>query len=292
MIAVTTDYDRFRRVDRNRVNVDDVGEHRSVFKYVSLDNPTSWERARDTIVDRKLIGTSPKRLNDPFEGNPHIIPDDTEERLRDARRYISKNEMRVDLNSIEPDFDVDEVRRSLDRKLAATIDNARILSFCMRAESHLLWSHYANMHKGACFHFAAGAFTGQGVRRGTVTYSAQRPTVHKSLIAKISLPRKSDLHPDLRVQYREELYRYLFFSKPLDWAYEQEFRLVYSTKNEDHLLYEPSGLLEVILGVNASQKTQQRIEGYIRRSGRNIVLKRASISPATFAVDVISPAHL
>jgi len=30
------------------------------------------------------------------------------------------------------------------------LENARILSFCGRSDSPLLWSHYANAHRGAC----------------------------------------------------------------------------------------------------------------------------------------------
>lgn len=285
-----TDFDRHKRVDRNAVNVNDIGDFTSVYKFVSLNNPTSWKRMRETIVERKLIGSSPNQLNDPFEGRPHVISDDTESNSRKARIYFSNRNTLVDLNTIDPPSSEDfcNWRIQLDKKLNSTIRNARVLSFCRRADSHLLWAHYADKHRGACLHFSSGSFSGKGVRRGSVEYLHQRPSLFKSLMARIDLPKKDDLHGEERVRLRQELYKSLFFAKPLDWSYEEEFRILYSVSNADHIGIETDGIVEIIVGVNTSETTVKRIQGYIKRSGVDIPLRRAKISEATFGVDIIS----
>ncbi len=271
--------------DRNAVHFNDIGQYTSVYKFISLRGD-SLDQLKSTLLSCTLDGSNPEELNDPFESNPYLVDDINENTIRNACKYLSKTGA-ADISDEWLEKGVDAVKRKLERFVKSTRRNARVISFCKRVDSQLLWAHYANSHKGVCLHFSSGAFSAKGIRRGSVEYRTQRPSLLLSMVAKLALPTKNTLNTSDRISLRKELYGSMFFSKPLDWQYEEEFRIIRSTAGKTPISFNKDGMLEIIFGERTSTKDRKRIRKMVDDTGHDVMFRQARISPSNFSVDVV-----
>lgn len=92
------------------------------YKFISLEK---LERFLDYLAHNYLYGATPRELNDPFEGR----------------------------------FNLKDLSKETKNNIYETLYRTRICSMLKRREGQdfpndfLMWSHYANSHKGCCFEF-------------------------------------------------------------------------------------------------------------------------------------------
>ncbi len=137
-------------------------------------------------------------------------------------------------------------------------DNLLITCFSKRNDSTLMWSHYADSHKGVCLEYEISddkVFL-------EVNYSTTKPIIFLSevishILALIILEKKID--PDtLLTSPFSKMINYLF-TKEKDWGYEEEVRFICSDKannkihkdNEGYFLYEIGLPTKIYLGCNS-----------------------------------------
>lgn len=119
------------------------------------------------------------------------------------------------------------------KRVEDAIENAKetalISCFSKRNDSILMWSHYANAHKGVCIEFERP----DSIDFKDVVYSKRRPYMkaYKAVSHAIALDILG------KKENEEELAKYLkdtlnpFFVKSTDWSYEEEVRCLYSSSN-------------------------------------------------------------
>lgn len=117
-----------------------------IFKYIS-DNDS--EIVIDSIFKENLIKFSKaKEFNDPFELKPHftgIFNDVLMENFKSQNTQIN-GLFKVIANS---QFLLDELNKSY----SLGIEKFGILSLTTKKDNLLMWSHYANSHKGLVIEF-------------------------------------------------------------------------------------------------------------------------------------------
>lgn len=115
------------------------------YKFMSLEK---LERFLDYLAHNHLYGAKPKELNDPFEG-------------------------RFDLTGLPKN-----TKESIYKKLSRT----RICSMFKGKDDQdfpndfLMWSHYANSHKGCCLEFTLTNQYNKGWTTKDIKYGVQMPT--------------------------------------------------------------------------------------------------------------------
>lgn len=286
MVTVTTERDRFLKKRANLVEIGGLSDHQSMYKYVGLDGKLSWKYFERTLHNFELIGATLNSLNDPFEGKPKFFDDLTKDRIEECCSFYSASGELCNSLDYRKALTIDDVPKAVDLALDDLFENVRILAFCRRSDSHLLWSHYANSHRGACIHFSASAFDNFDLTKGAVDYSLHRPVVPLSLPARISLAPRTRQHPMDRGALRKELYKSCFFTKPLDWAYEEEARVIYSAKTMTNVAFRQSGIFEVIIGAKCKAEDEREIERIVRDSPAKIKVRKAFIDEDTFSVGI------
>lgn len=284
MIAIETARERTEKMKRLRLRVGNLSDYTSIYKYVSLNGRKSWKLFEKMCSQCQLIGATLNSLNDPLEGGARIFDDLTDQKIAESCVYFSKSETEANAQS-DPNFcGFDEVPRLVEEKFQSTLESARILSFCNRADSHLLWSHYANAHRGACIHFNVSGFSHPDLIIGRVAYSDHRPVLPKSLMARLAVVDARRHHPEDRLLLRKELYETLFFTKPIDWSYEQEVRIIYLSTDMTNVPFNPASLFEIIVGARADRETEERIRELAEQSIPETRVRRAVINEDTFGV--------
>jgi hypothetical protein len=152
----------------------------------------------------------------------------------------------------------------LTEQLPLAFDEYRICSFSSAWEPILLWSHYADSHKGICIVFDADDEDNFGTAL-KVNYSDDYPTVDYF-----------DRDPNTLLSLTA-------LTKAKAWEYEQEFRLI--TKHppldvqlpvDNHLWFFPRKLLiEVILGSRIDVANEKAIRNLVSVYEKPIKISRA-----------------
>lgn len=171
---------------------------------------------------------------------------------------------------------VDEARECISKHSACC--------FCQRNDSLLLWSHYADQHRGICLEFSFVRH-GVGVHEidrsqdgkqyllGEVNYSKQRPSL---------LVNTDDASV---VPY--ELIDKSLFTKSLDWSYEEEWRFV--MRNSPEVAFKGFAakcLRRVIFGMRCSAEDEEEILQMASSKYPHVGFGKAKKHQFNYAVDI------
>jgi len=220
---------------------------------------------KDIIENLKIRFTQPGGLNDPFESVP-LIKDDNDPFWQKRQPDLAA---RIGAQEIE--------------SMSFTVG---VLSLSRTKENLLLWSHYADEHRGYVIEFdEKNDFFTANAEKGTykpilVSYTSQRPIINMSDIE--GLETLFDFHPENLAK--------LLGHKPIDWAYEEEVRFFrnisglpsygscrygYSIKLVD---IPSDAISRIYLGANMDESEQKNIINACQQKALNIPIYKASLS--------------
>jgi len=232
-----------------------------LYKYRSWQEneniPEEEKFQKRSLTHTEVFFASPTKLNDPFDLN---IP----------KRYDLLSEDQITILTyyhflrIYPEKSAKELCRlakekqsriSNERKLNATIDSIKnlknrhgILSLSQDYKNIIMWTHYANNHKGFCVGYNVKKLI-DFIKSKTdeyalspIAYSHNMPVI----IPPLSLGSRFD-----------NIVRRLT-TKSFEWSYEKEFRLI--IHEPDKCFQVPHKTIEeIIIGCNATPETEDDI---------------------------------
>jgi hypothetical protein len=266
-------------------------DHQSMFKYVSLNSDISWDYLRRTLHNQEMIGSAASSLNDPFELSPNTFNDlqpstiATAVKHNDIMERLSGKKPRP-LHDVFPDSE--PYRLQAISFLNSVTTQYRIISFCERADSGLLWAHYANSYQGACLQFLAKGFKLKRNTLGYVSYAKHRPTYPLSLALSLSSkPGGPKIPMNATWLKRTESEKILFFVKSNEWAYESEIRLVYDHEITKSIRFHKDSFISIITGPRFSDENRRRLSYLVKGSPcEGVVIRSAKLSKTTFSIEI------
>ncbi|WP_461481787.1 DUF2971 domain-containing protein, partial [Porticoccus sp.] len=114
-----------------------------LYKYKGID-----EYALKAISTGRLYYASRSDFNDPIDSHPHFENDVNKQSLAKLLEYFTNNK------GINPStISVDDAQSEIERNIERRLDDTGVLSMSSSYDSPLMWSHYANNHKGVCLGF-------------------------------------------------------------------------------------------------------------------------------------------
>lgn len=188
--------------------------------------------ALNMITDHGLYFANPRSFNDPLDCELAIEPDISPKKMSDLLKVLFGPEREdhwhhdiassVHYASEHGDIKVrGDARDYLMRMLAGSVgsevrkefDTRGVLAFSATWQSVLMWSHYADEHRGICIEFDTSELPHDRLAR--VRYDGDRSVKASDIYAwklggdEVAARRAFDTH---------------FYSKAPDWHYEQEWR--------------------------------------------------------------------
>jgi len=250
-----------------------------VYKYRSWQN----EFHKSCLTANELYFASPKEINDPFDFRifmDYSMLDTDEKKGKYIKRALTQesNQQEVDdLGGYDEAFrknmewfkeDPNKLQTYFNNKAEESLIRFRILCLSEIWDSILMWSHYADQHRGYCLGYDAKSFKNFGLFGG-VHYQED-------------YPRMSPLEAGT---FQFMLFHTLCKSK--DWSYEREYRIVnildkierYSDKPT---IYGEATIKEVILGLNIKYDDALAIGTLCKKNG--IELYKAEKIPNKFGL--------
>lgn len=225
-------------------------EVKHLYKYYAYN-----ENSLSVLINKKIWVAKPESFNDPFDCNYNFSLKLDEEILKQGDSNIKD----IQINAA-----------ATNKVLKERFSNTGIFSMSKRNNSILMWSHYANQHKGFCIEFERKpeSILGNDDVTKRVDYEDDY-----SDIEMFDQSGKVNLH----------FFKKMFFVKAKDWKYEDEWRFV--RENGDKESDIPSAISSIIFGLKMPQEHRDTIKNIL--SGQGIRYKEAVKTKKLFQINII-----
>ncbi len=208
-----------------------------LYKYKSLEN-FDWVAQ---ILNGQLYFNTPNEFNDPIDSMVPFNYDLNENELRFFLQSSRAPEEKIQqaLNDIPGALNK---LKSLDPLKLAKLTISESYCVCSLTTSNnnwLMWSHYANGHRGVVIGFNTDKFFSDKLI-GKVEYKAFIPKV------KISEPYMTRM-------------KHSVLTKPSEYMYENEYRVIFHTEPHGKKHFDVNTISEIILGCKISKEHEKKL---------------------------------
>lgn len=244
----------------------------ALYKYGSFNQFTE-----DVIVNSKVWFSSSDELNDPFECRPAVnlvatpeqVERRTEELLKRQNAFLPRSERRRIARKMSrqqhPAADLSEkMREDIATRIARDVG-----IYCTSEDQQniLMWTHYADHHKGYCLEFDP-LLDGRLHNVAQVLYQAEYPTIN------FFAEGASD-HVDKAL-----------LTKHAGWGYEKEWRVIDVLHGKGLRQLNQTALRSITVGLGSSEKNVQLLRAWNSRRAVPVNLCRAVRDPRRFELHV------
>jgi len=278
-----------------------------MYKYFSFS-----EHSLTNLLNDEIYMNHYESFNDPFECRCDIqsgFPerDESSPRLRDIIRAWGFED-EGDTAALESYDDYVFSLENTEPSIPHIIDGARISCFSKNADNLLMWSHYADGLRGFCIEFdpdlVLSKFSGNAFIYD-VLYKETPAKIDTAVMAVLN--DQVDYHEDAIFASQQEMkhlgkdkqaeidmyeqclvgvfksnseiYQKMLATKPLDWEYENEMRIICQTMLPDErgefLKYPPQAIKSVIIGEKMPEKQRDTLIGILEKHSSPVILKEA-----------------
>jgi len=224
-------------------------------------------------IDSLIMGTlyfSPRdKLNDPFDCRLDI-----KKAIKNAAKYLSKQGSGKDSANL-----IDLLNNnSFFDKLQTIIGNIGICSFSLKLNNVLLWSHYANKHKGISilYEFPMDFLNDKDKFIGIPDVTYNNNSLQKCFINIVN---------QLPMNYSElaiELLKQILAAKSPSWKYEKEVRIIRS--NPGLLKIEKNFIKQICFGLDTQDEDVALIKEITDNYKEKVQLCKAIRASSDFGV--------
>jgi hypothetical protein len=247
------------------------------FKYRSLATPESLGFARDILLNNRLYWPSPLDFNDPYDCSPvHIMGGSKLRHELRSKKIIRRNMPNSTKAERRAAYDraiwreprrVEQVMEGANRNFMA---RSAVCSLSELGDSVLMWSHYADSHRGVCFRFKL-VMDEQLMHFEfalPVVYSTQRPII------------------DILSDEKEHLLENALLTKADFWAYEKEWRMLDQWGKPGLRSFPPQCLDAVILGARISPEHRDEVLRWVAQRPWATKVMQSSFDDRLFRLNV------
>ena len=223
----------------------------------------------DSLINSQIWFSNPQDFNDPFDCDINMkIQNSTQSQMQAYfENHLKKLFNKAELEKINTQNISQQEFELLINKAAKKVTQRKGLAcFMSNCDNLLMWSHYADSHKGVCLKF--------DILEDTSLFSpAKRVAYNRDYPEYDYLTNKNDF------------VNQMFFTKSEEWSNEGEVRVLKDKKgNYD---FKPKSLKEVIFGCKIADNDKQTLTKVIKTYYPGCQLKQAVKNDNSFSLDFI-----
>lgn len=208
-----------------------IPQHRILFKYRSFD-----KSSLELFINRELWFAKADTLNDPFEANcsfSNVLKAVWE-------HYPLPNNLRVKYEDI----------------IKESLHTLGICSFSKARKNQLMWSHYADEHRGICIGFKEDYLKKTGMNFYPINIVYQDDYPFNDIINRIHYFEKEKILNGLD-SISGDILLSILTTKYTSWKYERERRLI--VKDFGARKFEPLAVNSIALGLRMDERDKKTL---------------------------------
>lgn len=269
-----------------------------LYKYRPINKNTI-----ESLINNSLHFSSPSEFNDPFDTNiPVIFDGSSKEQIRDfflRDKYVVPGFVVQDVFSNE-----NEVLRKKMVDLLNKNDsqhfyrNASMCCFSKNNTNILMWSHYADSHKGIVLGFESYIYRKEDdIQYEYINFDDKKaPFITNS---KYPTQQAFPVWPVIYSENKPEEIRYceipydtmikMLYKSPF-WNYEEEMRIIFFNKFvNNNIAFKKESLKEIIFGANSSENDICTIKKVAEKFYENdIKYYKCEIDSKKYCINIVS----
>ena len=153
------------------------------------------------------------------------------------------------------------------------IRNMIVLScFSETFDSILMWSHYANQHKGICVQYRRSDFTAPSL------------LCSSAVLRPVSYGRKISVFDESIHEVNKKENFKILIRKAEEWQYEEEWRIICFLKNLNEQKLVENMISKVYLGANINEENERLISELAK--AKEVPVEKFKIRPETFELKI------
>lgn len=203
-----------------------------LFKYRKFD-----KGCLELLLNRQLWFSTPASLNDPFEG---------ESSFAEVLEAVWENYP-------FPESERKQYKEIIEKQLK----NTGVCSFSRTRKNQLMWSHYADEHKGICIGFKESflRYNGSNIYPIDVTYQKDFP--FKEIIERFKY---FEQYPGMNNinSIAGDIFYSILGTKYSSWKYEKERRLIFSSSETKG--FKPEAINSIAFGLRMPEQDKQTLK--------------------------------
>lgn len=204
-------------------------------------------------------------FNDPFEGRLNLTDE-----IKPHYDYMRSSPDLSNKKEQIKEFEISDLKR-IQTKITKEI-NKKIGVYCLTTEPNnkLMWSHYADSHKGFCIEF---------------DFNSEIPCELPNRILKVKYQdhKMKYIRPPHSLDYIESI----LSTKDLIWKYENEYRALANIINSPNKVtfIDTKNIRRIIFGLNCRQINIDNVRKWIHEhKAHHIILSKISLSHSSFDI--------
>jgi Protein of unknown function (DUF2971) len=251
-----------------------------LYRYMSLQTPDREGWARDIFVKHELYFPSPTSFNDPFDCKvPPLdsLPKGQRKQYVDEliRRKITGRLPRHEKRAAKRRLSTRKTFAEVTLHLQTNIDACGVLCLSERYDDILMWSHYADSHRGICLEFEATA--------NTPLFGEAQPVEYAETYTDFPLLGGGFEQVDRAM-----------LTKSSHWKYEGEWRIIRRSQingvpagpSVRRSQFSAKYLRGVIFGCQCSSETESRVTSWIAEGGCQMTRYKARVKRKEYGLDI------
>lgn len=218
------------------------------------------------LINKRIWAAKPESFNDPFDCRIKFTPPAINS---DAFSNYLKRTGRSTGNR-KSDYEI--FIKGLQEFIEKDISKFGVFSMSQINNNILMWSHYANQHKGFCIGFVRknDNLLGDINKTQPVQYNCNYPEV---------------VPLDESGNYNHSIFTKMLFTKAKNWEYEKEWRLVYDEGDKEEPL--PADISTLIFGLKMPEEHKATIRN-ILTGHLNIQYQQATEEEYQFRLKIVN----
>lgn len=258
-----------------------------LYKYKSYDK--ACEHRDDIITKQELYFSSVEKFNDPIDSNLAYRKNYSKEEIKEYCKHKNPN---FDLEKCPNGVDICEVfvekKNEYNEKFRKRIG---ILCLSSNPKNILMWSHYADNHKGLLYEFEF-EIDAEPEKNETNENNLFLHTADGFYNVPFKVEYRCDREYELfsYTATGDELnqqFGKMLTTKAPEWIFEQEYRFI-DLKENGSRKFNKKCLKSIIFGVSASDETIQRVKRLCKENDfKDIKFKKAKFIDGKFELEFV-----
>ncbi|KZN30035.1 hypothetical protein N480_03565 [Pseudoalteromonas luteoviolacea S2607] len=245
-----------------------------VYKYLPLT-----DGSKCILTDGTMKFSHHSEFNDPFDCKLVYDIEKSMEYLKSRPDLLKEAGRRLKLTPAQRLAKKKQMEHSIRRSLESgefhnsVIENVGICCLTKKPDNILMWSHYADNHKGVAIEFNVN----------DASNNINMANIEEKLFGwDIEY---TDYMPKIIAGARDfDTVKDVFLKKSLEWAYEAEYRVLSMKKGPGIHRFDQQLISRVIAGVNMPEKDFLELYRLINKTGLKIELVRAKMSKTKYQI--------
>lgn len=265
---------------------------KSLYKFRDLKNPNHQRM----LANNELFLTSPSKFNDPFDSTIPVCYDDgTREEiitywmdhLNVTQPDLLKEEREKEATKVYDSglFRTPKAKKDMAQlALNYTYKTIGVFSLSANLNSILLWSYYANEHRGFCVEFDTIKLFQHCVSHLKKLESQSKRGYQSFFLRDVKYAANYPIINAYRTTLEDRTLTQLL-TKSIDWKHEDEYRLVWFYGANKKINVDNGTIKSVIMGCQMEQADQDDIKSILKTRSDRIPLFRGRMKSDSFGLD-------